>query len=327
MRDGQQRKIEYARISLTDRCNLNCSYCRPHNLNRAYARELSEIEILRAAKALVTAGIRKLRLTGGEPLLYKGIQSLIFRLKEIDGIEEIGITTNGILLEPLAASLAKAGLTHINISLDAMHPETYSCITGSDNGLDRVLKGLAASLDSGINNIRLNCVPLKGINENEVAELAQLARDNDISVRYIRLMPIGSIIASDLKGIGMDEVKKMLSDIFGDMERVPSGDELSGPAEYYRLQGFRGKIGFIDSLDHSFCSSCNRIRLTSDGILKPCLSYSDGIDIKELLARDDSGDELVKSINEAIWMKPASHCFMDKIHEKRETRNMFQIGG
>ena len=327
MQDSQQRKIEYARISLTDRCNLNCTYCRPQRIDKAVSRELSETEVLRAVKALVAAGIHKLRLTGGEPLLYKGILPLIFKLKEIDGVEELGITTNGTLLEPAAASLAEAGLTHLNISLDAIQPEKYSLITGSDNGLAKVLNGLEAAIDYGIKNIRINCVPLKGINEADIVSMAQLAKDKDISVRYIRLMPIGSITFSGLEGIGTDEIKARLSGIYGEMTRVQSIEKLSGPAEYYRPQGFRGKIGFIDALDHSFCSSCNRIRLTSDGVLKPCLSYSDGIDIKELLSRDDSEAALVRSIYEAIGMKPAGHCFHDKKHENRETRNMFPIGG
>ena len=330
MIDRYNRKIEYVRISLTDRCNLRCRYCMPESgvtkMNHGDILTLEEVQ--RTVKVLAKLGIRKVRLTGGEPLLRRGIVELIDKLKAIDGIEKVMLTTNGVLLNKMAEDLIAAGLDGINLSLDTLDADIFNAITRRDSFAE-VLSGLHKVIDSAL-EVKVNCVPIADINGDDVLNIAALARDNYIKVRFIELMPIGCAV--DFRGITIDEVKSLIESAYGKLESVPDNmplntiskrSALNGPAEYFTINGFKGQIGFIDALGHKFCSSCNRVRLTSDGFLKLCLNSNAGLDIKALLRSGSDNDKLFGDIQSAIYNKPQEHHFGKSIDKV----GMYTIGG
>ena len=326
MKDQFGREIEYARISLTDRCNLRCRYCMPECgvKKLPHAEILSLEEVLRVAEIFSRLGIRKIRLTGGEPLLRRNLASLIRRLKGIAGIEQVTLTTNGVLLKTLAHELIAAGLDGINLSLDTLDAATFANLTRR-KAFDKVREGLQTLLDERF-NLKLNCVPLRGINDGELLRLATLAKVNPIKLRFIELMPIGCAWQSGLRGISTAELFKTLEDNFGKLVPVRERNSLQGPAQYFKLKGFVGQIGFIDALEHKFCASCNRIRLTAEGFLKTCLSFDAGLDVKKLLRAGVDDEELTKKIRETIYRKPKEHFFKGAA-EFRDSRQMYQVGG
>ena len=320
MIDQYKRKIEYVRISLTDRCNLRCQYCMPeHGIAKMRHEDILTLEeIIRVVGALATLGIHKVRLTGGEPILRRGIIKLIRDIKSITGIRQIALTTNGILLDSMADDLIAAGLDGVNLSLDTLNEEIFNLITRR-NLFANVQNGLNKILKSGC-EVKINCVPISGINENELLNIVELAKENDIKVRFIELMPIGCAV--DFKGIPTAKVIAQIEDAFGEMKSVAK-EHLQGPAQYFTLQGFKGQIGFIDALDHKFCSSCNRIRLTANGFLKLCLNSNAGLDIKSLLRTGINDDKLFEAIQNTIYNKPKEHHF----NEYNDVNKMYQIGG
>ena len=290
MRDDFGREINYLRISVTDRCNLRCRYCMPE---AGYAdiipREeiLSFEEIVRVAEAAAKLGIRKIRLTGGEPLVRHNVVDLISKIHEIEGIEEIGITTNGILLPEMAEDLKKAGVTRVNISIDTMDPEKYKRITrGGD--LNRVLAGIEAAKKAGLTPVKLNVVALGGFNEDEFGDFIELTRRENYIIRFIELMPIGHADVGDSYGfISNQEILSRFPEL------VPVENEKFSVSDDYRLPDGKGKVGFISALSHHFCASCNKIRLTSDGKIKPCLHSNEEIDVKGPLAVSDALDRSI----------------------------------
>lgn len=320
MIDQYKRKIEYVRISLTDRCNLRCQYCMPeHGISKMKHEDILTLEeILRVVEILAALGIQKVRLTGGEPLLRKGIIKLIRDIKSITGIRQIALTTNGILLDSMADDLIAAGLDGVNLSLDTLNEEIFNLITRR-NLFANVQNGLNKIFKSGC-EVKINCVPISGINENELLNIVELAKENDIKVRFIELMPIGCAV--NFKGIPTAKVIAQIENAFGEMKSVAKS-HLQGPAQYFNLQGFKGQIGFIDALDHKFCSSCNRIRLTADGFLKLCLNSNAGLDIKSLLRTGINDDKLFEAIQNTIHNKPKEHHF----NEYNDVNKMYQIGG
>ncbi|MBQ3434271.1 MAG: GTP 3',8-cyclase MoaA [Selenomonadaceae bacterium] len=326
MKDQFGREIEYARISLTDRCNLRCRYCMPECgvKKLPHAEILSLEEVLRVAEIFSRLGIRKIRLTGGEPLLRRNLASLIRRLKGIAGIEQVTLTTNGVLLKTLAHELIAAGLDGINLSLDTLDAATFANLTRR-KAFDKVREGLQTLLDERF-NLKLNCVPLLGINDGELLRLAALAKVNPIKVRFIELMPIGCAWQSGLKGIPTAELFKTLEDNFGDLVPVREKNPLQGPAQYFKAKDFVGQLGFIDALEHKFCGTCNRIRLTAEGFLKTCLSFDTGLDVKKFLRAGVNDEELTKKIRETIYSKPKEHFFKGAT-EFRDSRQMYQVGG
>ncbi len=264
--------IDYLRISLTDRCNLNCIYCTPLEKNGYLPHEdlLRHEEIARAAAAFVRAGIKKIRLTGGEPLLKKGVVELVRMIKAIPGLEELVLTTNGIYLGELAAPLREAGLDRVNISLDTLKKETFKKITGSD-GLEKVRDGIMKSLKAGFTGVKLNVVILKGINDGEVADFAKLSVEHLLDVRFIEFFPANKRSAKLSEALFTTaETRGKIERALGPMARQPSarGD---GPASVYKLVGAKGKIGFISGRSDYFCGSCNRIRMDCIGKVYPCL--------------------------------------------------------
>ena len=325
MRDGLGREIDYMRISVTDRCNLRCIYCMPEEgvPSLRHDQILRFSEIVRICRAAAELGIRRLKITGGEPLVRKGIPSLIRELKALPGIEQVTLTTNGLLLEEQLEDLIGAGLDAVTVSLDTLEEGRFREITRRD-GLDAVLGGLRSVLTGGKIPVKVNCVPLRGTAPEDFRRLAALARENPLHVRFIEMMPIG--LGAGFPCITEAEMREILREETGELH--PYGGSLgNGPARYYTAEGFRGKIGFISAVSHAFCEGCNRIRLTSDGYVKSCLQYDTGEDLRAVLNDPDDGP-LREALERAILRKPAHHGFgRERKPDGAERKGMSQIGG
>ena len=327
MRDQFNREIEYARISVTDRCNLRCRYCMPASgvSKLPHSEILSFEEIIRVAEILARLGIRKIRLTGGEPLLRRDLPTLIRELKSLRGIEIVTLTTNGVLLEKSAEDLIASGLDGINVSLDTLDAREFEEITRRGIFAE-VHRGIQFLFNAGFGNVKLNCVPLRGVNEDNIVALTALAKDHNLKVRFIELMPFGCASRSEFIGMTSAEIISKLENHFGEL--IPYAEEkfLQGPAKYFSIKNFVGHVGFIDALEHKFCGSCNRIRLTAEGFLKSCLCYDKSADMKKFLRSGASDEELLAVIRETIYRKPLEHSF-EKISSSRDARQMYQVGG
>ncbi len=325
LKDKYERVIDYIRISITDRCNLRCVYCMPEKGVKLFEHRdiLSYEEILRIVGIAVSLGVKKIRLTGGEPLIRKDISYLIASMKAIKGIEDISLTTNGILLEKYARGLADAGLNRINISLDTLRPERYREITrGGDISL--VLKGIDAAEEAGLLPIKINMVPIRKLNDDEIPDFARMTLTTHRHVRFIEFMPIGSRdLWSDERYISTDELKKTIEKI-GPL--IPVRLRKRGPAKYFRFDGASGVIGFISALTHHFCGDCNRLRLTADGSLRPCLFSETEIDLKPALRMQSSDKEIERLLRLAIEVKPEGHK-IDQRDDLSSLKNMSRIGG
>lgn len=323
MRDGYGRAIDYMRISITDRCNLRCRYCMPEDIPLVPMKDIltyEEIELI--CRAAAQAGIRKLKVTGGEPLARLGCAELVGRLKKIPGIEQVTLTTNGVLLSENLPKLSESGLDGVNISLDTWKADVYRAITGRDE-LGRVLESIDRTLEAGI-PVKLNCVPQRGVNEDEWREFAELTRKKPVDVRFIEMMPIG--YGRDYEPVSNEDILNRLKEAYPGMEQ-DSSPHGNGPAVYWRLPGGLGSIGFISAMHGKFCESCNRIRLTSQGQLKLCLCYEDGVDLRAILRGTNSSEErLREAITRAVERKPQAHRF-EEINKVTEMKKMVQIGG
>ena len=329
MQDQYERKIEYVRISLTDRCNLRCRYCMPEAgvTKMQHADILTFDEILRVVRGLAALGVKKVRLTGGEPLVRRNITALIRAVRQVPGIEQVALTTNGVLLSEMGEDLLKAGLTGLNISLDTLKPATFAELTRRPL-FEQVQAGVEKVLSLGLKNIKCNCVPIYEVNDQEIPALAALARIYPVNVRFIELMPIGCAYEVGYRGVPMDEVRKRLQTAYGRLQPVgKKADSLQGPAEYFKIAGFAGQIGFIDAMEHQFCAYCNRVRLTAEGFLKLCLNQKTGMDLRALLRNGISDDNLKLAMRQAIYRKPAEHFFTDRENTARDNRAMYQVGG
>ena len=323
MKDRFGRTINYMRVSVTDRCNLRCRYCMPEVTEHLPMREIltyEEIAFVCAQAAVL--GIDQFRITGGEPLVRKNCAALVSMLKGIPGIRRVAMTTNGVLLQEHLEELLEAGLDAVNISLDSTDREQYRAVTGMDE-LERVLASVR--LAAGKLPVKINCVVLRGVNEDAPVHLAALARDLPVDVRFIELMPIGA--GRNLTPVPNASVLALLEERYGRTEEDPVSFG-SGPAVYRRPEGFAGRIGFISAMHGKFCGKCNRLRLTSTGDLKPCLCYADSVPLREILREDAAGREerIREKIREAAAMKPQAHCFETR-DDVTEHRRMSQIGG
>ena len=316
MTDGYGRKIDYMRISLTDNCNLRCSYCMPEG-------KISDIQylpvetVLKCVESAVCLGITNFRLTGGEPLIYPDIEKLITKMRNVSGVNFIGITTNGVFLSEKADVLKMAGTDSINVSLDTVDSDEFRKITGR-NCLKNVIDGIDAALDSRI-KLKINTV-LRS--EVDVLKMTEFANDKNIDIRFIELMPVGIGEKNDI--IPRKAVIEKLEKKYGKVCGVSKMHDENGPAEYYAFRKLGVRVGLIQAVHGKFCDRCNRIRITSDAGLKPCLADSRIIDLKEAL--DIGKDELTKIMKKAIYEKPKSHHFEDILCEK-ETKTMNMIGG
>lgn len=324
MQDLLNRNIDYLRISVTDRCNLRCVYCMPKEGIASVPHEdvLTYEEIIRICECASHLGINKIKLTGGEPLVRPGFTELVRKIKALPLIQQVTLTTNGILLYDMLDELCEAGLDAVNISLDTLNPERFEEITGAD-GLNRILKALDKALEIGI-HVKINVLPVRELNGDGYTELVALAKDRPVDVRFIELMPLGC--GRGLTPVYSDEIKEILRQTYGLLTPY-KGRAGNGPAEYYLLEGFTGKTGFISAVSHEFCAACNRVRLTSTGFLKLCLNYDTGIDLKDPM-RGGIGDiELTNLIHNAILHKPVHHNFLGTDEDNRESKGMSQIGG
>ena len=331
MKDNWNREINYIRISVTDRCNLRCVYCMPEEGVPCFSNEevLSYEEIVRVCTLLKKLGIMRVKLTGGEPLVRKQMDRLVRALKTDCGMESVTLTTNGILLKEQMKGLADAGLDAVNISLDTLDRKKYELLTRRDH-LQETLDGIREALCYPQITVKLNCVPTEK-NWDELPELAGLAGEHRLAVRFIEMMPIG--LGQKEKGISEEKVKRLLEEKYGNMQLCPDSKRNgNGPAHYYQIEGFAGKIGFISAISHQFCSGCNRIRLTSDGKLKTCLQYGDTLDVRALLRNGTPDEEIVEQVRQEILKKPGCHHFVEQDlteqNEKITEKNtMSKIGG
>lgn len=326
MKDRRNREIDYIRISITDRCNLRCIYCMPEEGVTCMSHDdiLTYEEIERLCKIFANLGIKKIKITGGEPLVRKDCHVLVDKLHHIQGIESVTMTTNGVLLPKYLDSLVNAGLDAVNISLDAMDSNSFERITRG-NHLKETTEAIRLSLKYPALRLKINCVPMKGINDGELIKIAEIARDYPVHVRFIEMMPIG--LGKNYSFMGEEVVKNILEKSIGKLTTV--SDRLgNGPAHYFKVDGFIGNIGFISARTHKFCESCNRIRLTSNGFLKTCLQYNSGCDLKQAL-RSSSSDETIEAmIRKALFEKPDCHSFETMIdQDMMESRRMNDIGG
>jgi cyclic pyranopterin phosphate synthase len=325
-RDDFGRAINYLRVSVTDRCNLRCVYCMPAGgiRKRPHGDILTHEEFARVIRAAAELGICKVRLTGGEPLARLGLADLVGMVSAIPGIDDLSLTTNGTLLARHAVQLAGAGLQRVNISLDTLRPERFARITRRDRLAD-VWAGVEAARAAGLEPIKFNVVVIRGINDDEVVDFARRTASEGWHVRFIELMPIGSNLSPVGGGpVPVTEIRARIEAEMGPLEPV-HGPRGNGPARYHRLPGAGGTLGFIGALSDHFCATCNRLRLTADGRLRPCLLSDEELDLRGPLRAGAGAGAIRDILAEAIQRKPACH-HLDEARSPR-VRTMAEIGG
>lgn len=355
LRDGFNRPIKYLRLSVTDRCNFRCFYCMPPEgvPCRDHADILTFEEASLVVKAAAELGLSKVRLTGGEPLIRAGIVDFVRMLARIPGIDDLALTTNGVLLEAKARDLKDAGLRRVNVSLDTLRPDRFHRITSVD-AFAKVVAGIEAAHAVGLVPIKINIVAIRGVNDDELLDFAELTMKKEWNIRFIELMPLGRTGASQNGGyISVGEMKDIISR-FGDLQPVPNhrrdngqvehagdnGDSCSangngneagnlldveGPAKYYRFPGALGTIGFISPVSEHFCFNCNRLRLTADGRLRPCLLWDKEIDLRTPLRAGATLEDVKQLLTAGAFLKPEGHRLAE--HVSPQGRTMSEIGG
>jgi cyclic pyranopterin phosphate synthase len=320
------RIINYLRLSVTDRCNLRCMYCMPEEGVDfvAHSQILSYEEMLRLVAISVKAGIRKVRLTGGEPLVRKGFISFLDKLSAIEDLEEISLTTNGVLLKEFALDIKRCGICRINVSLDSLNPQKFMRITGRDY-FHRVRQGIEEAQLLGFHPIKINVVAMRGINDDEILDFAHLTFSKPYHVRFIEFMPIGKNNGwTSERFISADEIMNTIRRL-GELKALEH-HTLDGPAQRYKLEGAEGEIGLIGAISNHFCDRCNRLRLTAEGYLRGCLFSDKEIDIKTPLRQGRGEEELLALIKMAIDKKPKGHGLVH-LDPKKCVRHMSSIGG
>lgn len=324
-RDAYGRPMTYLRISLTDRCNLRCVYCMPAIGMRFAPRAelLTDDEILAVVRASAKIGFSKMRLTGGEPTVRPHVADIVRGIAHTPGVDDVAMTTNGLLLSRLARDLKDAGLKRVNVSIDSLKPERFTSITRGGK-LEKVWAGIEAAEEAGLSPIKLNAVVVRGQNDDEVADLAALTLTHPWQVRFIEVMPLEGV--GDVHDAGLvttAETIELIERDHGELEplEAPLGD----PARVYRLPGSIGTIGFISPVSQPFCSFCNRIRLTADGKLRLCLLRNDEVDVRDILRGGGNEDDLIEQIRYGVWRKPWGHGLAEG--DRNTGRGMSQIGG
>lgn len=327
--DSSARPINYLRVSVTDRCNLRCVYCMPPQGIPLLAHQdiLTFEEIERIVRLAAGMGIHKVRLTGGEPLVRQPLADLVRMIAAVPEIDDISMTTNAHLLVRYAAELAAAGLNRVNVSLDSLRPDRFKVLTRVGD-LESALEGIRAAKDAGLTPIKINMVVLRGFNDDEVVDFARMTVDSESHVRFIEIMPLGEneLWAED-GFISMQEVRERIEAELGCLEQVGRSEPVvgNGPARYWRLPESAGTIGFISPISDHFCAGCNRLRLTADGRLRPCLLSDEEIDLRGPLRQGITDDQLRELVTSAVVHKPARHRLSEGEHPVQ--RQMAQIGG
>ena len=322
--DSFQRPINYLRISVTDRCNLRCIYCMPGEGVQLMSHEdiLRHEEICTVVKAAAELGIKKVRITGGEPLVRAGLPELMRMLARIDAIDDISLTTNGILLSRYAAELKDAGLQRVNVSLDTLKPDKFRYITRCGE-LDDTLKGIAAAKSAGLEPVKINMVVMSKVNDDELLDFAAKTIDEEWHVRFIEHMPFNDNGANDSQFVSISDMRQRIESL-GELEPC-SVSVGNGPAKYFRLPDTRGTIGFITPISEHFCFNCNRLRLTADGKLRPCLLSEEEIDLRQPLRGGIPSAELKRLIEEVVAKKPRGHNLAEG--HVPQGRPFSQVGG
>ncbi len=308
--DKYNRNLNYLRISITDRCNLRCLYCMPRELipKLPYREILSYEEILRIVRVGIGLGISKIRVTGGEPLVRKGVYHFLQQLTKLKGLQDISLTTNGVLLRDNIDKIRSASIKRINISLDTLNKNKFKHITGYDF-FDQIWEGIHLAREVGFYPIKINVVPLKGINDDELVDIARLSIKYPFHIRFIEYMPMGSNQINSDRHLLAPEIKKRF-DQLGKL--IPVDRNLNdGPAERFKFESAHGEIGFIRPISQHFCNTCNRLRLTASGQLRPCLMSNDQEDMKSLIRQGCSDSELAKGFLQAVRHKPSEHKLAD----------------
>lgn len=323
--DGCKRQIDYLRLSVTDRCNLRCTYCMPEGgVDKLQHDDLLRYEeIIRLGRIAVEMGLTKIRITGGEPLVRKDIMYLCQGIARLAGLRSLSLTTNGVLLADYAEGLAEAGIQRVNVSLDTLKRDRYHAITRRDAFLD-VWRGIEAADRAGLRPVKLNVVVMHGVNDDEIEDLAHLTMDYPYHVRFIELMPFK---ADEFKRryLSCAEILRRLR-AMGPLDDARSRNS-NGPARYFRFRGGRGKIGLISPVSHHFCPSCNRLRLTSDGKLRTCLFASQETDLRRVMRSGADDEVIMRCIREAVATKPKQHSLDSEVFRKCIGRPMVSIGG
>ena len=331
--DNSGREISYLRVSITDRCNYRCIYCRPEEQFEFIPHEeiLRYEEIVEIIEEAVNLGVTKVRITGGEPLVRKGVVNFIKKLRKIKKLEDISLTTNGFFLSEYAEKLKDAGLNRVNISLDSLQEEKYKKITRGGS-LEKVLKGINSALKAGLLSIKINTVLIRGINDDEVEDFVRLTLGRPLNIRFIEFMPSGEEAINEFedKFISVQEIKeKLIKKYLLNPIKVSTAN---GPAKYYQIKDGQGTIGFITALSQHFCKTCNRIRLTSEGKLRPCLFSNMEVDIKQAIRNAKTDNKIIRrkiiknNIREAISIKPEGHKLNEKF-SNIDSFKMSKIGG
>lgn len=321
--DSFHRRIDYMRISVTDRCDLRCIYCTSHFAPQTHEDVLRYEEIHHIVQAAASLGVTKIRLTGGEPLVRLHLSRLVKMLTDVPGIDEVSLTTNGTRLARYASELKAAGLKRVNVSLDSLHPERFAAITGGDR-LQDVLEGIKAAEKVGLTPVKINVVVLRGINDDEIIDFARKTITDGWHVRYIEHMPFENSATHGSGMVSIQEIMTIIQNGLGDLK--PDKPQVgNGPARYYRLPGAEGTLGFIGAVTDCFCANCNRFRLTADGRLRPCLLDDDEVDIKTPLRNGASIEEIARLMQSAALLKRAQHHLGEG--EIPALRSMRQIGG
>jgi len=324
--DHHNRHIDYLRVSVTDRCNLSCVYCKPRGSVRLLAHRdiLRYEEIHRLVTVAASLGISHVRVTGGEPLVRRGILPFLGSLSGIPGISDVSVTTNGVLLDGMAEGLRAAGISRLNISLDSLHPKRFAEITGSD-AWSAVWRGIEKAEACGFRPIKINMVPVKGVNDDEIVEFARLTIGRELHVRFIEFMPIGANDRWHTDAcVSSDAVRAAIERELGPMEAAEAHGV--GPSQNYRVPGGKGVIGFISPITKHFCASCRRLRLTADGKIRPCLLSDTEIDIKSPLRAGCDDGELERLLRFALEIKPERH-YIAESGDQCFSRTMSKIGG
>ena len=326
MKDRFGRELTYLRISVVDRCNLRCLYCMPaHGAGfEAWDELLKPEEIVKLTQCFVELGIRKVRITGGEPLVRQDIEELIFRLREIPEIRELALSTNGVFLKNRAGKLKKAGLDRVNISLDTLNRDRFREVARMDK-LAQVLAGIDEALEAGLEPVKLNTVLMKGINDGEILDLVRFAVEKSIEVRFIELMPTNGLVSLNSKErfFSAEEAKAGIEKEF---TLLPFDTYFSSPAEVFSIAGTGARVGFISPLSCVFCMRCNRLRLKANGMLKTCLHGKEDLDLKRLVRSGAPACEIKRRIEDVVWSRPEQH-FLNEAGVRHNDFQMSHVGG
>lgn len=322
--DHYGRRITYVRLSITDRCDFRCTYCMAEDMDFLPRNQVMSLEeCLRVSSVFVGLGVTKLRLTGGEPLVRKNIMWLIERLGQLAGLEQLVLTTNGSQLERFAQSLHDANVQRLNISLDTLQPERFGTITRIGE-LSKVLRGIDAARKAGFKRTKLNTVMMRGVNDDEFVDLVRFAIDQALDISFIEEMPLGEIQGRSNTYISSEETRTRLSLYF---DLLPSTESSGGPARYWRIPGSETRIGFISPHSHNFCDTCNRVRITAQGELYPCLGQNDAVNLMQILRAGADDFSLRQAIIDSMGIKPFGHDFTAQMDTPQVVRFMSMTGG